>query len=184
MADDVYRPVKSVCMYCHSTVVTYVEEEMNPFFFLITLLTVIVFGLLSFVLVPLMYMTTKTAVHRCSRCLQKIGEKKCYGLPTSYRDEVCSLLLDHSMLLGMAIQTRKVLDSHGKALRTDNDHLHGNRITFLCHLWRNVSLKRSHLVTIYATPGIKRDITNMERLLRRLWRKSHRRELPTCEVSL
>ena len=75
-------------MYCRSTVVTYVEEEMSPFFFLMTLVSLILLGVLSVLWVPLIYLTTKTAVHRCSRCLQRIGEKRCYGLPSSLKDEV------------------------------------------------------------------------------------------------
>jgi hypothetical protein len=62
-------------------VVTYVEQEANPFFGLGALLVLIVFGFLSFILLPLIYMLTLSAVHRCSRCLQRLGEKTCIGLP-------------------------------------------------------------------------------------------------------
>lgn len=61
--------------------VTYVEQETNPFFGLAALLIMVVFGFLSFLLLPLGYMLTLSAVHRCSRCLQRLGERQCIGMP-------------------------------------------------------------------------------------------------------
>lgn len=65
------------------------ETETNKYFYLFALAIVIGFGFfLSIVLIPMIYMLSKNAVHRCSRCLQKMGEKKCFGLPNSFKDEV------------------------------------------------------------------------------------------------
>ena len=50
-------------------VVTYVEHEPNQFFAIIALACFLVFGLLSFVILPVVFFLTKNAVHRCSRCL-------------------------------------------------------------------------------------------------------------------
>ena len=52
------------------------------------LVVLIVFGLLSLLILPLAYLLTKSAVHRCSRCLQKLGERQCFGCPNSWRDDV------------------------------------------------------------------------------------------------
>jgi hypothetical protein len=69
-------------------VVTYVEHEGHPLFLLIAMLVVIIFGFLSFIILPIGYLATKNAVHRCSRCLQKMGEKRCFGIPTNFSDSV------------------------------------------------------------------------------------------------
>lgn len=80
--------MKKKCSYCNLEVVTYVEHEGNPLFLLGAIITLLVFGLLSFIILPIAYMLTKNAVHRCSRCLQKLGEKQCFGLPERFSDEV------------------------------------------------------------------------------------------------
>ena len=67
---------------------TYVEHEGHPLFLLISMLVVIIFGFLSFIILPIGYLATKNAVHRCSRCLQKMGEKRCFGIPTNFSDSV------------------------------------------------------------------------------------------------
>ena len=65
-------------------VTTYVEHEVNPFFGLTALLIFIIFGFLGMIIAPFLYFVTKNAVHRCSRCLSKMGEKKCFGLPDDF----------------------------------------------------------------------------------------------------
>jgi hypothetical protein len=55
---------------------------------LAAIMIVIIFGFLSFIIIPVGYLVTKNAVHRCSRCLQKMGEKRCFGVPTNISDEV------------------------------------------------------------------------------------------------
>jgi hypothetical protein len=80
-------------------VVTYVEHEGHPLFVLIALLVIIIFGFLSIIILPIGYMLSKNAVHRCSRCLQKLGEKKCFGIPTNFSDEVRKILLDLLIIL-------------------------------------------------------------------------------------
>ena len=78
------NPIKKQCQYCEVVVTTYVEHEVNPYFGLLSLFTIIIFGFFSFVYLPLAFFLTKNAVHRCSRCLMKMGEKSCYGLPEDY----------------------------------------------------------------------------------------------------
>ncbi len=67
---------------------TYVEHEGHPLFMLIAMVVVFIFGFLSVVILPIGYLVTKNAVHRCSRCLQKMGEKRCFGVPANLTDEV------------------------------------------------------------------------------------------------
>jgi len=73
--------MKKKCPFCSVEVITYVEQETNPFFGLAALLILIFFGLLSLVILPVGYFLTLSAVHRCSRCLQRLGEKQYIGMP-------------------------------------------------------------------------------------------------------
>jgi hypothetical protein len=65
-----------------------VEHEGHPLFLLIAIMVMLIFGFLSLIILPIGYLATKNAVHRCSRCLQKMGEKRCFGIPTNFQDEV------------------------------------------------------------------------------------------------
>mmetsp|Transcript_4411 Transcript_4411/g.5726 ORF Transcript_4411/g.5726 Transcript_4411/m.5726 type:complete len:178 (+) Transcript_4411:41-574(+) len=82
------NPMRKTCVFCNQSVVTYVEHEVNPLFGLSAIACVIIFGLLSVIILPIAYMVTKNAVHRCSRCLQRMGEKRCFGLPDDYREPI------------------------------------------------------------------------------------------------
>ena len=84
--------MKKVCQFCQLEVVTYVEHEVNKFFGVICLFSFILLGLLNFLILPLVFFLTKNAVHRCSRCLQKMGEKSCFGLPDDFNAPVSHTL--------------------------------------------------------------------------------------------
>lgn len=83
-----YSPVKRKCQYCGVEVVTFVEHETNSLFLILALILMIIFGLVAMLMVPVLYLMTKDAVHRCSRCLQKLGEKKCFGLPDKFSHDI------------------------------------------------------------------------------------------------
>jgi hypothetical protein len=70
-------------------VVTYVEHETSPAFFAISFLLIIFLGIVSLILIPLVFILTKNAVHRCSRCLQVLGEKQCFAIP-DFKEKVCT----------------------------------------------------------------------------------------------
>ena len=53
-------------------------------FLLLGLMVMLIFGFLSLIILPVGYLVTKSAVHRCSRCLQNMGEKRCFGVPTNF----------------------------------------------------------------------------------------------------
>jgi hypothetical protein len=93
--------MKKRCTYCNVEVVTYVEHEGHPLFLMFAMGVLIIFGFLSFIILPVAYLLTKNAVHRCSRCLQKLGERQCFGIPTNFSDEVRT---NHHKLLDMALQ--------------------------------------------------------------------------------
>jgi len=78
------EPMKKTCKFCNVEVVTYVEHEVNKAFGIIAIVIFVVFGLLSIIILPLVFFLTKNAVHRCSRCIQTLGEKSCFGLPDDF----------------------------------------------------------------------------------------------------
>ena len=80
--------MKKTCQFCNVEVVTYVEHEVNKFFGIVCIISLVTVGLLSFIILPLVFFLTKNAVHRCSRCLQKMGEKSCFGLPDDFNAPV------------------------------------------------------------------------------------------------
>lgn len=82
--------MKKMCQFCSVEVTTYVEHEVNPFFGLTAMLLFLGLGLMSFILIPFLYFVTKNAVHRCSRCLSVMGQKKCFGLPEDFNAPVSS----------------------------------------------------------------------------------------------
>lgn len=63
------NPMKKKCLYCNIEIVTYVEHEGHPLFFMGAFLILFIFGFLSIIILPIVFMITKNAVHRCSRCL-------------------------------------------------------------------------------------------------------------------
>ena len=114
------RPMRKECQFCNLEVVTYVEHEVNRLFGLICCVTFFIFGLLAFIILPIVFFLTKNAVHRCSRCLQRMGEKSCFGLPDDFNAPVRFLLARQPFLLflDLALPSRQVLHRHGQDLRS------------------------------------------------------------------
>ena len=164
-------PIRRRCNYCNVEVVTYVEHEGHPMFLLIAILVMMIFGLLSLVILPVGYLVTKSAVHRCSRCLQKMGEKRCFGIPTNFSDEVSPSNLINC--LDLAIPPGEV--SCRDITRVCHDSL-GNFLTIQPLLCLHVS---KHLYSAYSLPGaqgIQANLSHMGRIFARLRWRGHRRE--------
>jgi hypothetical protein len=62
-------PMKKTCKFCSVEIVTYVEKEVHPLFGLTAIGVVFIFGLLSIIILPFLFLVTQNVVHRCSRCL-------------------------------------------------------------------------------------------------------------------
>ena len=86
-----HNPVKHECQYCAMEVVTYVEHEINPIFYVSCILFLFLFGKYGFILMPIAYFLFKTAVHRCSRCLAHLSTNT-FGMP-DFSQEVIPLPL-------------------------------------------------------------------------------------------
>lgn len=77
-------PMRKPCKFCGVEIVTYIEKEVHPLFGITCIFVFMIFGLLGFIILPITYLLTQNVVHRCSRCLQKLGEKSCYGMPDDF----------------------------------------------------------------------------------------------------
>jgi hypothetical protein len=100
-------PMRKKCKYCENEVVTYVEHETSPVFYLFILFSMFIFGWTFIFLVPFAYLLLKNAVHRCSRCLNEIGTRHMFGIP-DFNQEIlvfqlgkCSIII--SRTVGVAI---------------------------------------------------------------------------------
>ena len=51
--------MKKVCKFCNVEVVTYVEHEINKTFGIVCIIVLVVFGLLSIIILPLVFFLTK-----------------------------------------------------------------------------------------------------------------------------
>ena len=51
-------PIKATCPQCFMEITTFVQHEMNALFPLSVICTLFVFGYLSFIICPLMYLLT------------------------------------------------------------------------------------------------------------------------------
>lgn len=60
---------------------TYVEHEFSIISYLLIIGLILVYGMLSIILIPIIVPLSRTAVHHCSRCLEIVGKKKFYGIP-------------------------------------------------------------------------------------------------------
>ena len=81
--------MKSKCPFCQTDAFSIVEYQNNVLGYLISFIVFIVFGWLAFCLIPFVFTITKTAVHRCPRCLNQMKNNSMMGF-SSMDDKVGS----------------------------------------------------------------------------------------------
>ena len=124
---------------------TYVEKEVHPLFGLSALFVFIIFGFLGFIILPIAYLLTQNVVHRCSRCLQKLGEKTCYGLPDDPSAPV-SIVLITKPFLDLAFPPRQVLHRDLASLRNHRHNSVLHRLLLLCLHAPGLRLEQQSLI--------------------------------------
>jgi hypothetical protein len=121
--------MKVTCHQCVVEVVSFVQHEMNPLFPIGAFFCFMIFGYMSFILCPLTYLITQNAVHRCSRCLQILGIKRCFGIPDDLSANV-SKFLETLFFPDLPHKTRQMCHCYGKDIcHTTNSNYHG------CFCW-------------------------------------------------
>lgn len=97
-------PMKKTCRHCENDVVTYVEHELSPIFYIFLLFSMFIFGWTFIFLIPFAYLLLQNAVHRCSMCLNEIGTRHNFGIP-DFTQDFLTLKLGKSMII---VVSRKV----------------------------------------------------------------------------
>ena len=74
------RSTKIKCPYCDAVSNSIVEYQPSLIGYLMTMLAMLIFGLLSLILMPFLVSLTKTAIHRCAKCLNQVQDNSYFGL--------------------------------------------------------------------------------------------------------
>ena len=78
---------KVKCPHCDSVSYSIVAYETNLLGYLLAVLGILVFGVMSMVLMPFLIGLTKQAVHKCGKCLNDVKQASTFGL-NSLEDKV------------------------------------------------------------------------------------------------
>jgi hypothetical protein len=73
------RSTKIKCPYCDAVSLSIVEYRPSLIGYLLTVLAMLVFGILSLVLLPFLVSLTKQALHRCAKCLNEVKNSSFFG---------------------------------------------------------------------------------------------------------
>eukprot|EP00357_Protocruzia_adherens_P034364 CAMPEP_0114995796 /NCGR_PEP_ID=MMETSP0216-20121206/13938_1 /TAXON_ID=223996 /ORGANISM="Protocruzia adherens, Strain Boccale" /LENGTH=331 /DNA_ID=CAMNT_0002359897 /DNA_START=60 /DNA_END=1055 /DNA_ORIENTATION=+ len=83
------EPQQYTCHYCNAKVMTSVEYEANVVTYIACFLIFLVFNVYSLIIIPFLIPLTKSAVHKCTNCFNRVGAKNCMGIPF-WKDKVIS----------------------------------------------------------------------------------------------
>ena len=75
------------CPFCDAVSNSIVEYRPSLLGYLMTMLAILLFGILSLVLLPLLVSVTKQAIHRCAKCLNEVKTNTFFGF-NSMEDQV------------------------------------------------------------------------------------------------
>ena len=71
--------MKVKCPFCDSVSNSIVEYRPSLLGYLLTMLAVLIFGIISFILLPILVSVTKTSIHRCAKCLNEVKTNSYFG---------------------------------------------------------------------------------------------------------
>jgi len=104
-----FRSTKIKCPFCDAVSLSIVEYKPSLIGYLVVILAMLVFGILSLILLPFLVSLTKTALHRCAKCLNEVKSNSYFGF-SSMEDKLVSwqigkfgIILTRKTLLYMVI---------------------------------------------------------------------------------
>lgn len=107
-----------------------VAYETNLLGYLLAVLAILVFGLLSMLMMPFLVGLTKQAVHKCAKCLNDVKQSNLFGL-NSLEDKVIAkkvgnfgIILTRRYLLYIAMVVAALLSIYTFVLVDSRAHLH------------------------------------------------------------
>lgn len=93
------------CPHCDSVTYSIVAYETNLLGYLLAILGIMIFGVMSFVMMPFLVGLTKQAVHKCAKCLNDVKESSLFGL-NSLEDKVIAKQIGN---FGVIVTRRQLL---------------------------------------------------------------------------
>ena len=99
-----FRSTKIKCPFCDAVSNSIVEYRPSLLGYLLTMLAMLLFGFLSLILMPILVSLTKTALHRCAKCLNEVKDSSYFGF-SSMEDRLMAIQIGSFGI----ILTRKLL---------------------------------------------------------------------------
>ena len=84
------RSTKIKCPFCDAVSNSIVEYRPSLLGYLLTMLSLLIFGFFALILMPFLVSLTKSAIHRCAKCLNEVQNNSYFGF-SSLEDKVCFL---------------------------------------------------------------------------------------------
>lgn len=82
--------MKVKCPFCDAVSFSIVEYKASTLGYLIAVLSILIFGFLSIILMPFLVSLTKQAIHRCAKCLNEVKSNSYFGF-SSLEDKLVTL---------------------------------------------------------------------------------------------
>ena len=118
------------CPHCDSVSHSIVAYETNLLGYLLAILGILVFGIMSMIMMPFLVGLTKQAVHKCAKCLNDVKQSSLFGL-NSLEDKVIAknigsvgIILTRRYLLYIAMVLAALLSIYTFVLVEENAHGH------------------------------------------------------------
>jgi len=83
------RSTKIKCPFCDAVSNSIVEYRPSLLGYLLTMLSLLIFGFFALILMPFLVSLTKSAIHRCAKCLNEVQNNSYFGF-SSLEDKVCT----------------------------------------------------------------------------------------------
>ena len=127
--NDSFRSTKIKCPFCDAVSNSIVEYRPSLLGYLLTMLAMLIFGILSLVLMPILVSLTKTAIHRCAKCLNEVKDSSYFGF-ASMEDKLVAfqigsfgIIFTRKLLLYMALVVSAMLTIYVFIL-VEEAHIH------------------------------------------------------------
>jgi hypothetical protein len=99
------KSTKVKCPFCDAVSNSIVEYRPSVIGYMLTLLAMLIFGILSLILMPFLVSLTKSAIHRCAKCLNEVKDNSYFGL-SSLDDKMFSFSIGN---FGVILTRRTIL---------------------------------------------------------------------------
>lgn len=82
--------MKVKCPFCDAVSYSIVEYKASVLGYLIAVMSILIFGFFSIILMPFLVSLTKSAIHRCAKCLNEVKSDSYFGF-SSLEDKLLTL---------------------------------------------------------------------------------------------